>query len=356
MFLGVVALAGSAVWANAPDRSVRPEPRPGAAVQPSVAVRFNATVRPRPRTAWSASNLRVLLDDQQTSSTSAPVAPGAPGVTTQTLPPATSTASAAPVVRFEADIRPRSRPWLDRTRPSGPAQTPLVIPASTTEVSAAEGVALASTAPVFSSPRPPSRPANLQRRTTVAAAPVPQQSTPRALPSGAICGDPAIQGRAIPAIAGRLAGCGVANPVQVTAVHGITLSTAATMNCETAQALSAWTKNGAIPAVGNTGGGIAQFRIVAHYACRTRNSQPGARISEHGKGRAIDIAAIRLRNGDSITLLQGWNDRRQGRILRQMWQSACGPFGTVLGPESNRFHLDHFHFDTASYRSGPYCR
>jgi len=30
--------------------------------------------------------------------------------------------------------------------------------------------------------------------------------------------------------------------------------------------------------------------------------------------------------------------------------------GTVLGPEANRFHRDHFHFDTAEYRSGPYCR
>lgn len=357
--LGAVLLAGSAVWASAPDRSLRPEARPGAAVQPSVPVRFNATVRPRPRTAWSASNLRVLLDDEVAApaASTTPVGPVATGVATQTLPPPTP-ATSAPIVRFEAAFRPRARPWLDRTRPSGPAQSPLVVPAAT-QVAAAdttEGAALASTPPVFSSPRPPSRPANLQRRATVAAAPVPQQSTPRVAGSGAICGDPNIQGRVVPAIAGRLNGCGVANPVQVTSVHGITLSTAATMNCETAQALSAWTKNGAIPAVGSMGGGIAQFRVVAHYACRTRNSQPGARISEHGKGRAIDIAAFRLRNGDNITLLQGWGDRRQGAVLRQMWQAACGPFGTVLGPESNRFHRDHFHFDTASYRSGPYCR
>ncbi|MEM9755898.1 MAG: extensin family protein, partial [Pseudomonadota bacterium] len=25
-------------------------------------------------------------------------------------------------------------------------------------------------------------------------------------------------------------------------------------------------------------------------------------------------------------------------------------------PESDRFHQDHFHFDVADYRSGPYCR
>jgi hypothetical protein len=39
-----------------------------------------------------------------------------------------------------------------------------------------------------------------------------------------------------------------------------------------------------------------------------------------------------------------------------MHKAACGPFGTVLGPNSNRFHQDHFHFDTARYRSGSYCR
>ncbi len=358
--VGLVALAGSALWANAPDRSLRPEARPGAAVQASVPVRFNATIRPRPRTAWSGSNLRVLLDDTSpTAPASAPaVGPVATGVATQTLP-APPPATSAPIVRFEAAFRPRARPWIDRTRPSGPAQAPLVVPAAVpqaaTPAPAAAGT-LASAPPVFASPRPPSRPANLQRRATVASAPVQPRSTPRVAGSGTICGDPAIQGRVVPAIAGRLNGCGVANPVQVTSVQGISLSTAATMNCETAQALSAWTKNGAIPAVGNLGGGLTQFRVVAHYACRTRNSQPGARISEHGKGRAIDIAGFRLRNGDNITLLQGWGDRRQGRVLRQMWQAACGPFGTVLGPESNRFHLDHFHFDTAAYRSGPYCR
>jgi hypothetical protein len=28
----------------------------------------------------------------------------------------------------------------------------------------------------------------------------------------------------------------------------------------------------------------------------------------------------------------------------------------VLGPNANSFHRDHFHFDTARYRSGSYCR
>ena len=57
-----------------------------------------------------------------------------------------------------------------------------------------------------------------------------------------------------------------------------------------------------------------------------------------------------------MTLLTDWNSADDGAQLRQMWRAACGPFGTVLGPEANRFHRDHFHFDTARYRSGSYCR
>ena len=46
----------------------------------------------------------------------------------------------------------------------------------------------------------------------------------------------------------------------------------------------------------------------------------------------------------------------RGKALKKMHKIACGPFGTVLGPNANRFHRDHFHFDTARYRSGSYCK
>ena len=354
-----------AASANAPDLSIRPLSRPMAAA-PAVTVRYDARIRPKPRTAWSAPNLRVLLDrtnpQQSPAQTPIPAVNAEPEVSQQTLPPLASapvTMLVGPIVRFQADIRPRARPWVDRTRPAGatPLVTPAVVPSAPVNPNPTAPTQLASTVPVFASPRPPNRPENLQRRATVRASGLaPATPTPQVSATGAICGDRALRGRRISAVQGRLSGCGIAEPVQVTEVHGITLSTAATMDCGTAQALSAWVRNGAIPAMGNTGGGIAQFRVAAHYACRTRNSQPGARISEHGKGRAIDISAFRLKNGETITLLEGWNNRRQGRILRDMWRAACGPFGTVLGPDSNRFHLDHFHFDTARYRSGAYCR
>jgi len=130
---------------------------------------------------------------------------------------------------------------------------------------------------------------------------------------------------------------------------------AARIDCGTAQALKTWVETGVIPAVGDTGGGATSLRVVAHYSCRTRNNQPGARLSEHSFGRAIDIAGIGLADGTEISVLTGWNGTYATQ-LRQMWQAACGPFGTVLGPDGDRFHQDHFHFDTAEHGNGSFCR
>ncbi len=215
-----------------------------------------------------------------------------------------------------------------------------------------------SGAAVLRSPRPEVRPQNLKREFIVRASGMRVQ---RIAPSstgqrGAICGDPAIEGQNLSPIAGRLRGCGVAKPVRVTAVDGVALSLPATLNCDAARALRNWVSGAVKPAVGRLGGGVSSLKVAAHYSCRTRNNRKGAKISEHGRGRAIDISAIVLRNGVALTVLKGWNDRTQGKILRAVHRKACGTFGTVLGPNSDRYHQDHFHLDVAAYRSGSYCR
>ena len=173
---------------------------------------------------------------------------------------------------------------------------------------------------------------------------------------GAICGDIAIQGVSIGQVKGTQRGCGVENAVRVRSVSGVALSTASVMDCGTANALKTWMERSAKPAFSSKGGGLKSIKVAAHYACRTRNNQKGAKISEHGKGRAIDISAFRLNDGSEVSVLKGWNNRQYSSAMRQMHQGACGPFGTVLGPNANKFHRDHFHFDTARYRSGSYCR
>ena len=178
----------------------------------------------------------------------------------------------------------------------------------------------------------------------------------RARAKGAVCGDPDIQGEVVGFVPGRLSACGIQDAVKVRSVSGIAFSQQALMDCRTAKAVKKWVEKGMKPAIGTKGGGVSQINVAAHYACRTRNNQPGAKISEHGRGRAIDISGFRLRDGTEITLLQDWNRRNTGAMLRKMHQRACDIFGTVLGPESDRFHKDHFHFDTARHRGGSFCR
>lgn len=172
----------------------------------------------------------------------------------------------------------------------------------------------------------------------------------------AICGDPDIQGEEIGRVEGHLQGCGAENAVRVRAVSGVALSQYAILTCDAARALNTWVSTGLRKSVGRMGGGVASLKVAAHYSCRTRNHKPGAPISEHGKAKAIDISEIRLQNGDTLNVLRDWGQGKKGRALRKAHKAACGPFGTTLGPGSDGYHEDHFHYDAARWRSGPVCR
>jgi len=45
----------------------------------------------------------------------------------------------------------------------------------------------------------------------------------------------------------------------------------------------------------------------------------------------------------------------EGAFLRRLHKGACGIFGTVLGPEANEAHRDHFHLDLAPRRRSAFC-
>ncbi len=235
--------------------------------------------------------------------------------------------------------RPRVRP---KTAPPG--------------VAFAETAVLPMTAPpVVTSLRPHRRPdAVTEARPVDVAAAQPRPKT-AATKSGSVCGDPSIKGQSIAPIAAKIKGCGLEDGVKITSIAGIKLSEAAVLDCTTAKSLENWVKNAVLPAVGNSGGGVESLQVAASYVCRPRNNQNGNRVSEHGRGRAIDVAAIVLQNGAVISVLKDWGKGRYGKILKKIRKAACGPFTTVLGPGSDSYHRNHLHLDTAPGR-GPYCK
>jgi hypothetical protein len=98
---------------------------------------------------------------------------------------------------------------------------------------------------------------------------------------------------------------------------------------------------------------VVEIKQISAYSCRGMNGQPGARISEHAFGNALDIAAFTLANGYTITVKNGWRGapEEQG-FLRDIQAAACEQFNTVLAPGSNVYHYDHMHVDLMRRASG----
>jgi hypothetical protein len=127
----------------------------------------------------------------------------------------------------------------------------------------------------------------------------------------------------------------------------VTVQPTATLACPIVSALDTWFASGVQPAgLKWFGVQVAEIRQISAYSCRGMNGQPGARISEHAFGNALDIASFTLADGRRITVKDGWrgSPEEQG-FLRDVHASACQQFTTVLAPGSNAFHYDHIHVD-----------
>lgn len=175
---------------------------------------------------------------------------------------------------------------------------------------------------------------------------------------GVICGDPRLVGREIGAVGADapIPECGAPSAIRLSSAAGVRVEPAAVVNCATARSLATWLEEGVQPAAeASFGRRVAAVRNAASYACRRRNHQPGARLSEHSFANAIDISQFQLAERGFVPISGGWSDPRSSDFLRAAWRSACGPFKTVLGPEADRFHETHLHLDMANRRS-TYCR
>lgn len=168
-----------------------------------------------------------------------------------------------------------------------------------------------------------------------------------------VCGAPVILGEPSPAVDGPGA-CGIARPVKLGSVAGVALDPPPVVTCPTARRLAVWLEEHAKPAFAAEGERLAGLDIAAGYVCRNVNYAEDGELSEHGRGRALDISGFRLADGEVVGVLEDWDGPEHGPLLRRIHAAACGVFGTALGPASDEFHGDHFHYDLARRRR-PYC-
>jgi hypothetical protein len=132
------------------------------------------------------------------------------------------------------------------------------------------------------------------------------------------------------------------------------------MTCPLAASFAAWAKNAVRPAARQyLGSDVVRIETMGTYNCRNVNGSRSGRLSEHAFGNAVDVSGFVLADGRRITVLSGWNGKKDEReFLRRLHQSACKRFGTVLGPDYNAAHANHLHFDMGkSMKDGSaYCR
>lgn len=96
---------------------------------------------------------------------------------------------------------------------------------------------------------------------------------------------------------------------------------------------------------------VTRIDHLGSFACRNMYNRSEGRLSQHASANALDIAGFRLANGQRIDLLKDWNDPgEKGRFLKEVQQAACKHFNTVLGPEYNAAHRNHFHLDMGLWR------
>jgi hypothetical protein len=147
--------------------------------------------------------------------------------------------------------------------------------------------------------------------------------------------------------------CGASQPFEMSAAAGgmVTMRPPALLRCPMVPQVERWITTVVDPAArAHFGVALSEIKVAASYSCRPMNNVFGARLSEHGHANALDVAGFLLVDGRTITVKGGWNGAPQEQeFLRAVHRGACREFTTVLGPEADANHRDHFHVDLARH-------
>jgi hypothetical protein len=149
-------------------------------------------------------------------------------------------------------------------------------------------------------------------------------------------------------------GCSAINSVLLSGA-GVPISNVTAIQCPLANALTLWVR-GSVQSAARAafGSPLAKIETMGAYSCRNIIGGRGTGLSEHASANAVDVSAFVLADGRRISIQSGWNGNEDERdFLRSVRKSACARFQTVLSPDYNAAHYNHFHFDMGR---GPFCR
>ena len=149
-------------------------------------------------------------------------------------------------------------------------------------------------------------------------------------------------------------GCGYDNAVRISRTRA-SVGEAFTLSCRSAVALALWERHVVEPAARrHYGASVARLEHFGSYACRNVYGRKEGRLSRHATADALDVSGFVLEGGRRISVARDWGSNdADGAFLREVHEGACRVFDSVLGPEYNTAHRDHFHLDRGGWRS---CR
>ena len=124
--------------------------------------------------------------------------------------------------------------------------------------------------------------------------------------------------------------------------------------CAVDAGLVLWLRNGVQPAAARImGSRVSTVEHYGTYACRRISGRAEGAWSQHATGNAIDIAGFVLADGRRVSIRRDWGSGAAADgFLHAARDAACGAFATVLSPDYNAAHADHFHLDQAGGRIG----
>lgn len=153
-------------------------------------------------------------------------------------------------------------------------------------------------------------------------------------------------------------GCSNVGTVRLSSLRSdsasLELSNLGPVTCSAATTFAGWARFGVDRAAEQIlGSRVARIETFGSYSCRTIAGTN--RLSGHASANAIDISAFVLADGRRVSVLDDWNGGTpaERRFLRVVHASACKRFGTVLGPDYNSAHENHFHLEADS---AGFCR
>lgn len=144
--------------------------------------------------------------------------------------------------------------------------------------------------------------------------------------------------------------CALRNTVRVNQ-SGVAYSSSFMATCPLAVAMALFERHALQPAAESAfGQPVAGVTHLGTYACRNVYGRESGRRSQHATANAIDLASFRLKDGKTVSVLRDWNGiDAEANFLRDVKARACRIFPTLLGPDYNAAHANHFHLDMGGF-------